>query len=194
MKIETLVPFLFCLLSPLAVLAAEPTSKAPAVVESDYPEVGMIPNTNMDHIGIIVRDIDAAIKHWTAFLGVDELPKINIASGHEDNPTHFKGHPSDAKAKLAFIQLENLQVELIEPLEDDPSHWKEFLDTKGEGVHHIAFWVKGMGEQYLDKYAELGMPVEQHGGWDGGEYGYMGSREELAVTVELLENYKKASP
>lgn len=194
MKIRTFAAFHFSLLSLLAVAAAEPTSEASAAVESDYPEVGMVPNTNMAHIGIIVRDIDAAIKHWTNFLGITELPKVNIAAGHEDNPTHFNGHPSDAKAKLAFIQLENLQVELIEPLEDDPSHWKEFLDTKGEGVHHIAFWVKGMGEEYFDKYAELGMPVEQRGGWDGGEYGYMGSREELAVTVELLENYKKASP
>ena len=32
-------------------------SEAPA---SDYPDVGMIPNSNMLHIGIVVRDIEAA--------------------------------------------------------------------------------------------------------------------------------------
>jgi len=31
----------------------------------------------------------------------------------------------------------------------------------------------------------------QHGGWDGGEYGYMDGSEKLGVIVELLQNYNE---
>lgn len=151
----------------------------------------MIPNRNMLHIGIVVRDIEAAMDHWAAFLGLDEKPPIIMSEDHPNNPTELRGHPTDAVAKLAFFSLDNLQVELIEPQGDDPSHWREFLESKGEGVHHIAFAVKGMGEKYLEEYASDGNPVIQHGGWDTGEYGYMDTVEALGVTVELLEFYNR---
>ena len=166
-------------------------SDAPNEPESDFPEQGMIPNPNMLHIGIVVRDIEAAMAHWTRFLGLDERPNTILTENNKDNPTVHRGHPSNFKARLAFFTLENLQVELIEPLGDDPSHWREFLETKGEGVHHIAFSVKGLGEQYFENYEANGMGVIQRGGWDGGEYGYMDTIEALGVTVELLEFYNR---
>ena len=95
------------------------------------------------------------------------------------------------KAKLVFLSLDNLQVELIEPTGDAPSHWREFLERKGEGVHHVAFAVKGMGEGYLENYEKAGYPTAQHGGWDTGEYGYMDTAAALGVTVELIENYTR---
>jgi methylmalonyl-CoA/ethylmalonyl-CoA epimerase len=156
---------------------------------SDYPEKGMVPHQRMLHIGIVVRDIEKARDHWAKFLGLDKTPNISIAAGHETNPTEYRGHPSTAKAKLVFMTLDNLQVELIEPVGDEPSHWREFLEKKGEGVHHVAFAVKGMGEQYLEKYAEVGYATAQHGGWATGEYGYMDTMQALGVTVELIENY-----
>jgi len=160
--------------------------------KSDVPvdqQHGLIPNTNMLHIGIVVKDIDKALDHWSKFLGLKEKPNISIATGHPDNPTQYRGHPSNAQAKLAFMDLENLRVELIEPIGDEPSNWKEFLDTKGEGVHHIAFEVKGLGEQYVGLFDENGYAMAQHGGWDGGEYGYMDGSKNLGVVVELLEFY-----
>lgn len=157
----------------------------------DYPEKGMVPNHQMLHIGIVVRDIEKSRAQWVKFLGLENAPNIVVATGHEANPTQYRGHPSTAQAKLVFMTLDNLQVELIEPIGDEPSHWREFLETKGEGVHHIAFEVKGMGEQYLENYAEAGIATAQHGGWDTGEYGYMDTMKALGVTVELIERYNQ---
>ncbi|HVU22744.1 MAG TPA: VOC family protein [Opitutus sp.] len=167
-----------------------PTPPNPAG-QSDYPAHGLVPQKRMLHIGIVVRDIEKAREHWVKFLGLAEPPKIVIATGDAKNPTEYRGHPSVAQAKLAFLTLDNLQVELIEPLGDTPSHWREFLEKKGEGVHHIAFAVRGMGEAYLEKYAEAGYPAAQHGGWATGEYGYMDTAAALGVTVELIEDYNR---
>ena len=50
-----------------------------------------------------------------------------LAEGHHMNLTTYRGKPSDAKAKLTFFQLENITIELIEPVGEN-STWKEFLD------------------------------------------------------------------
>lgn len=159
--------------------------------KSSSPKKGILPNTKMAHIGILVPNIDTALDKWVALLGLEKRPLIQIADGHKDNPTHYRGELSDAKAKLAFISLENIQVELIEPFGDEQSHWKEVLAKNGAVVHHAAFNVEGLGETYIDLFKEKGYPIAQKGGWDGGEYSYMDSQKDLGVFIELLEHYPK---
>ncbi|MEP7321471.1 MAG: VOC family protein [Saprospiraceae bacterium] len=154
------------------------------------PGKGLVPDTQMTHIGIVVKDIDQALSHWVDLLGIERRPDVVIAEGHSLNPTQYRGKPSNAKAKLAFLRLQNLQVELIEPIGNEPSHWREFLERKGGGVHHVAFEVKGMEEAYVARFKEKGYDLAQHGGWDGGEYGYMDGLDSLGVMVELIERYK----
>jgi 4-hydroxyphenylpyruvate dioxygenase-like putative hemolysin len=61
------------------------------------------------------------------------------------------------------------------------------LDKNGEGVHHIAFVVKGMKEVVM-KLEQNGMPLVQKGEYTGGRYAYIDSKEPLKVLLELLEN------
>ena len=91
---------------------------------------------------------------------------------------------------MAFFNFENISIELLEPV-GQPSTWKDFLDNKGEGLHHIAFEVKDMD----DKIAQLkdkGIPLSQQGQWtggSGGRYAYFESEPQLAMILELLENF-----
>jgi hypothetical protein len=149
---------------------------------------GLLDNQKMTQVGFIVSDIDKSAATWAEFLGVD-VPDIILAEGHHMNPTTFKGEPSDAKAKLAFFQLDNITIELIEPVGEN-STWKEFLVGDGEKVHHIAFEVNEMDET-VKKFKKFDIPMIQHGGWDGGEYGYMDGTEKLGVIVELLQHYNQ---
>ncbi len=149
----------------------------------------LIPEKQMVQVGIIVKNIEKSSQAWADFLGLEKVPAVSVTSNNELNPTMFKGKPSDAKAKLAFFELDNITVELIEPL-GGQSTWQEFLDTRGEGIHHIAFNVKGMKTQ-ISNFEEHGIPLVQHGGWDGGEYSYMDGSGSLALIVELLEHYNR---
>ncbi|MEX0322761.1 MAG: VOC family protein [Puniceicoccaceae bacterium] len=149
----------------------------------------LIPKHEMTQVGIVVKDIEQAAERWAAFLGLEETPKINMASSSERVPTQYRGKPSDASAKLAFIRLENITVELIEPVGKD-STWMEFLETKGEGIHHIAFQVKGMNDRILE-FGQSEIPMVQRGGWATGEYAYMDGGKNLGLIIELLENYNK---
>ncbi len=149
----------------------------------------LIPQKEMVQVGIIVEDIEEAAEHWAKFLGIETVPNISIASGSQLNPTEYKGEPSSATARLAFFELDNITIELIEP-DGKPSTWQEFLDTRGAGIHHIAFNVEDM-DMSVKNFEAQGIPMVQHGGWDTGEYSYMDGSGNLALIIELLEHYKQ---
>lgn len=45
-------------------------------------------------------------------------------------------------------------------------------------------------DHVLKNFGEHGIPEVQHGGWGTGEYAYMDGTKNLALIIELLENYK----
>jgi catechol 2,3-dioxygenase-like lactoylglutathione lyase family enzyme len=147
----------------------------------------VITSKTITQVALVVKDIDKARNAWAQMLGV-KAPEVSIAESHFSRPTLYRGNPSDAKAKLAFFAMDNLQIELIQPLGGN-STWQEFLDTHGEGIHHIAFAVKDIDG--MEKKFELqGMPTVQRGGWDGGAYSYIDASKDLGCILELLENFR----
>lgn len=147
----------------------------------------IIADKKVTQVAVIVKDIDKARDAWAQILGV-KAPEVSVAESHFSRPTLYMGNPSDAKAKLAFFAMDNLQIELIQPL-GGKSTWQEFLDKNGEGIHHMAFQVKNI-DGIEKEFALLNMPTVQRGGWDGGAYSYIDSSKEIGCILELLENFR----
>lgn len=139
-------------------------------------------------IGILVHDIEKTAQAWADFFGI-EKPNIIITDTVDKAQTEYRGNSTPARAKLAFINAGQLQIELIEP-DNNPSTWREYLDEHGEGPHHIAFVIEGMKEK-VTLLEGRGMPLIQKGEYTGGRYAYMDTFPQLKVLVELLENDRK---
>lgn len=138
-------------------------------------------------IGIVVKDIEKTAKEFAEFFGVD-VPRIIETEEYEKTHTEYKGQPTRARAKLAFFRnFKNIEIELIEP-DENPSTWREFLGTRGEGIHHIGVFVKNM-DQKIENLKKEGIDVVQKGDYTGGRYAYMDSTSKLKFILELLENY-----
>lgn len=164
-----------------SVVTAEKTEPAQKAAEP-------LPTRNMDHIAIIVHDVEKAAKEWADLFGM-ETPKWSLNDPLEKSHAQYRGKPTEARLKTAFLKLDNLRIELMEPI-GGPSTWMEFLQTRGEGVHHVAFEIKGM-DDYVAKFDKQGMPLIQRGEWTvytGGAYAYFDTPQ-LGVILELLENY-----
>ncbi len=162
-------------------VTAEKTEPAKKAVEP-------LPTRNMVHIAIIVRDVEKAAKEWADLFGM-EAPKWSLNDPLEKSNAQYRGKPTEARLKTAFVKFDNLRIELMEPV-GGPSTWMEFLKTQGEGVHHVAFEIKGM-DDYVAKLEKQGMPLIQRGEWTvytGGAYAYFDTPQ-LGVILELLENY-----
>lgn len=152
------------------------------------PTAPVLGTRRVCQIAVVVRDIDRAARHWSAFLGLPIPPTFTTDPGLKVGQT-FLGRPSDAQCKLAFFEMENTVIELIQPL-GGASSWHAVLDEKGEGVHHIAFNVEGTAAKTATLAAH-GIPVMHQGGDPAtGQFTYLDSRDKLGLIVELLEGYK----
>lgn len=137
-------------------------------------------------IAIVVKDIQQAAKRWADVFNVP-VPEARLTDTEDKSHIRYHGQPTPARAKLAFFQMGQISLELIEPV-GQPSTWQEFLDAHGEGVHHIAFRVKGMDDVLLYLNGK-DMPTAQRGDYKGGCYSYVDAAKLLGVNLELLENF-----
>jgi len=136
-------------------------------------------------VAIVVRDIERSAQAWAKLLGV-AMPNISITDTADKSHAMYRGAPTSARAKLAFFSMGQVRLELIEPV-GEPSTWKEFLDKRGEGVHHIAFQVTDT-EQEAQTLKAHGMALAQTGDFTGGRYAYVDGEAQIGVTLELLQN------
>jgi methylmalonyl-CoA/ethylmalonyl-CoA epimerase len=93
------------------------------------------PFNKLVHVGVVVRDIDKTVKRLEA-LGMGPfapppLPPV-VPS------IIYRGKQSHSEVKIMQTKIGGIELELFQPVSgQDP--WREFLDAKGEGIHHIAF-------------------------------------------------------
>ncbi|MFN8375656.1 MAG: VOC family protein [Anaerolineae bacterium] len=141
-------------------------------------------NRVVTQVGIMVKDIERSVELYSEIFGVAK-PPIIITDGYDKSHATYEGQPTKATAKLAFFNMGQVQIELIEPIGED-STWKEHLDRRGESVHHLAFAVPDTAKavEYLN---EKGMDVQQQGDFTGGMYTYIKSTPQLGVAIELLQ-------
>lgn len=147
---------------------------------------GILDTHIVTQIGFVVNDIEATSQAFADFLGV-EKPKWSLTDTIDKTQGEFMGEPCTARSKLAFFHVgDTVDIELIEP-DMTPSVWRNVLNEKGEGVHHIAFVIKGMKEKIIALEAD-GMKLMQKGEYVGGRYAYIDTVDQLKTIVELLEN------
>jgi methylmalonyl-CoA/ethylmalonyl-CoA epimerase len=116
-------------------------------------EKNLLPFGEFDHIGIIVRDIEKAVRHYQS-LGAGPF-------------TPLKGDVSEIKlrgAEAGQMKIEgrigplgSIKVELIQPVYGQSLHM-EFLQNKGEGISHVCFRVNNL-EKAAAVLTAKGFPV-----------------------------------
>ena len=152
---------------------------------------GILGTSKVTQVALIVRDIEKTKAKLAELLALPVPPHFG-GGDFAVTQTQYKGAPApDADCLLAFFDVGGgLQLELIQP-NGKPSVWQDFLDKKGEGLHHIAFNVKGM-EQVILSGENFGMKLEQKGNYGdgGGCYAYLEGGEGLPFYVELLESFR----
>jgi methylmalonyl-CoA/ethylmalonyl-CoA epimerase len=79
----------------------------------------------IDHIGIAVQDLEAALVPYTEGLGME-------VDHMEDVPTE--------RVRVAMLPVGGPKRELLEP-QDPESAIAKFIERRGEGIHHIALAV-----------------------------------------------------
>jgi methylmalonyl-CoA/ethylmalonyl-CoA epimerase len=126
----------------------------------------------VDHLGVIVGDLDGAVKSFTEHLGL----KLDHTEQYGD------------ELEIAFLPCGETLVELIEPLKEGGSN-ADYLREHGPGIQHVAFEVDNL-EAALVELAERGVeplgdaPVPGAGGM---RIAFLDPQAFDGVLVELCE-------
>jgi methylmalonyl-CoA/ethylmalonyl-CoA epimerase len=138
------------------------------------------------HIGWVVRDCAAAQQELTARLGAG--PFVNVGDARFDQAL-VHGSLTPFSLKIAFGALGGVLLELLEPLDDYSPH-AEFLKTRGEGMHHLAFLVPDFDDQLAAVRAAdpaANLLIDGTGPGNPVRWVYLDGGNAHGTVIELLE-------
>ncbi len=147
-------------------------------------------NWKFHHVSVIVRDMNKAIEYYQS-LGIGPFPPSIGPSG--TTPLTGKkvwGKPVDYNIDLRHAEggVGQIQFEVIQPLEGE-TPVKEFLEKKGEGIHHLGFFVDDLDKETA-KMAEKGFMVSQSGETPDVKWAYFDTDRVGGVVIELMQQTK----
>jgi methylmalonyl-CoA epimerase len=126
------------------------------------------------HIAVVVKNLDEALELYDNLFGI-KPSKIEMIQRQG--------------VKAALLPMaEGGEIELLEPI-DPQSGVAKFLESRGEGIHHICFEVENVdnelrtladkGAQLIDKQGRLGL---------AGKVGFIHPKSTKGVLIELAQN------
>jgi methylmalonyl-CoA/ethylmalonyl-CoA epimerase len=133
----------------------------------------MPPVIRIDHVAIVVDDIDQALGFWRDALGLEV--------------THVEDVP-DQESVVAFLPAAGSEVELVKPTSDS-SGVARYLKKRGPGIHHICFEVDDI-EACLQRMKALQVRLinpEPIIGTGGKRIAFIHPESTHGVLVELYE-------
>jgi methylmalonyl-CoA/ethylmalonyl-CoA epimerase len=147
---------------------------------SGAADPGMILKS-VDHVGVAVPDLRAAIEFYTSVLGLR-------LTHREDNPDLEVSEAMLASADGGATAV----VQLVAPLNED-SPLARFLDRRGPGVQHLAFRVSDV-EHAAAEYRRRGVRLLYDApkpGTQGSRINFVHPKDTGGVLVELVEVAEK---
>jgi len=92
------------------------------------------PRGGIIQTAFVVKDIREAIDSWISDCRVGPWFLLDHFSGA--HPV-YRGAPSEADVAIAMAFAGHMQIELIQPNDNNPSVYKETVDARGYGFHHL---------------------------------------------------------
>ncbi|MEK7353623.1 MAG: VOC family protein [Chloroflexota bacterium] len=137
--------------------------------------------TKVTQVGIVVRDVEKTVARLTS-LGIGPFNEMVLPPDREE---WFRDKRMYADFKIYGAMIGDIQIELIQPLSGDSPH-KEFLETKGEGIQHIACAVEDVGRE-VEKLTSQGASVLLRAKFPGGRgVAYM-DLDAGGLIIELIQ-------
>ncbi|MGH3136306.1 MAG: VOC family protein [Gaiellaceae bacterium] len=138
-------------------------------------------------IGIVVRDLESACRRYSALWQCGPWRLYTYGPAILSRQT-YRGESSQFSVRIA-LNPTTPQIELLQPLEG-PSVYDDWLERRGEGLHHLAAYVEDAG-QAIESLAGAGYDVIQEGrgfGVEGdGAFVYFDTEHDLGYLLEVVQ-------
>lgn len=156
---------------------------------SEKPEFVLPPVTQ---IGVVVKDVKKTVEYLSRVFGMGPftIKSVSLDSEHcwiRGKPFVNDPHP------VAFAQHGPIQLELIQP--PAAGIFRQFLDSKGEGLHHLCYVVDNY-DAWMEHLKEQGIEILMNAVFEHPETGpvrtaFLESDETGGLILEIVESMPK---
>jgi methylmalonyl-CoA/ethylmalonyl-CoA epimerase len=129
--------------------------------------------TDIDHVGIAVNDLDAAVAWYEEMFGAVVVHRERIESDGVDE---------------ALIKVADSYIQLLRPY-TDTSPLAKYMERNGEGIHHIGYRVDDCGDVLEHVKAHGARVVDEHPrtGSRGTTVAFLHPKTSFGTLIELVE-------
>lgn len=129
--------------------------------------------TEIDHVAIAVRDLEAAIAYYAEAFG---------ATVHHREVVHSDG------VEEALVKVADSYIQLTAATTDD-SPIAKFIERRGEGLHHVGYRVDDCAEALASMVAAGATPIDEapRPGSRGTTVAFVHPKGSLGTLIELVE-------
>lgn len=129
--------------------------------------------TEVDHVAIAVRDLDAAVQWYAETLGAQLAHREVIEKDGVEE---------------ALLKVADSFIQLLTPIRDD-SPVAKFLASKGEGIHHVGYRVEDCAIA-LNQAVEAGakaIDAQPRPGSRGTTVAFLHPKTAFGTLIELVQ-------
>jgi methylmalonyl-CoA/ethylmalonyl-CoA epimerase len=129
--------------------------------------------TEIDHVGIAVSDLEAAVKWYEQMFGATVAHRERIESDGVEE---------------ALVKVADSYIQLLQPYTDE-SPLAKYMAKNGEGIHHVGYRVADCGEVLESVKAQGARVVDEHPrtGSRGTTVAFLHPKTSFGTLIELVE-------
>ena len=158
--------------------------------------VGSMTVKEICQTALVVSDLRHSIQQFHEILGLSPW-KVYTYAPPKLRDTFVRGKPEPFSMKVAFASVGSITLELIQPLEGN-SIYREFLESHGDGLHHIASFTIDDMDKAIAPLEGRGVKVLQRGRYITDDYeaifAYMDTEKTIGTIFEFLKVTGKRPP
>jgi methylmalonyl-CoA/ethylmalonyl-CoA epimerase len=141
-------------------------------------------------IGIVVKDAEKTAQNYWELLGIGPWMLVDFKPPHvRDVSLHGISMSPDVdfNVRAALADFGDMQIELLEPV-SGPSTYREFLETHGQGIHHVSFGESPDHDEVVSILKGHGIDIEMDGVLGNAiRFTYMATQNELGTIFEVIK-------
>ena len=137
-------------------------------------------------VALVVNNLDSAMAEYTKRLGIGPW-WVTLYGPPRLTEMRIRGTEIAYSMKLAIAWTGETMWELIQPV-DGPSIYKEFLEEKGEGFHHVIVEHRGMQfDEAVSSFSARGCPPLMEGRFGEVRFAYIDTAGPLKMVLEIVD-------
>jgi methylmalonyl-CoA/ethylmalonyl-CoA epimerase len=153
-------------------------------------ETKLVPNDRLilsdpTHVCVVVKDVERTATAYASLFGVGPflIRQVHTPASRGS----VRGTPQAYTLKFGYAKTSTVTIELVETV-DGETHYKEFLEKHGEGIHHIGVRAHAPLDEELRRWRDKGIAPLQVNYRDDMRYGwaYMDTQAVIGAVIEIV--------